>query len=98
MEIIETIKDLRNSIFKINMEVAKQKTLEQAEGFVKKKYKTKEIFSHERYIIAEDKVYIRAVGNTYIEIDLFTEEENNKKIEILNKIQKNGLTNITQNF
>lgn len=91
-------KEIKELFINFRLEVAKQKTLEQAEGFIKKKYKTKEIFSHERYIIAEDKVYIRAVGNTYIEIDLFTEEENNKKIEILNKIQKNGLTNITQNF
>lgn len=97
METIKTIKDLRTSIFKINMEIAKQKTLKQSEEFVKNKYETKEIFSTEQYIITEDKVYIRAVGSTYIELDLFTEAENKKRINIKN-IQKNGLTNNTQNF
>lgn len=79
------------------MDVAKQKTIKQSEEFVKKKYKTKEIFSTERFIIAEDKVYIKAIGNIYIELDLFTEAENRKRI-FINNIQKNGLTNNTQNF
>lgn len=63
---VETIEDLNDLIHKINMDVAKQPTLELSKTFIKKKYKTVDIDSSKKFEIKDGEVMIRAVGSIYV--------------------------------
>lgn len=63
---VETISDLNELIHKINMDVAKQPTIELSKSFIKEKYRTVDIDSSKRFEIKDNEVMIRAVGSVYV--------------------------------